>query len=206
MKIGILGGTFDPVHLGHVALGEAAIACAELDTLLVVPARTPPHKDPASAPAADRLVMCRLAFGGLERVEVSDAELRRAGKSYTVGTLAEIAAERPGADLHLVLGWDAARLLPSWHEPERVLELARLVLFPRPGVPGPGASDLAAAGIDPLRALICAERTPEIDATEVRRRAAAGQDLRGLVPDAVAEYIAERGLYRGERGDNAPID
>lgn len=204
MRLGILGGTFDPAHRGHVALARAAIGCGELDRLLVIPARTPPHKDAAAAPAEDRLEMCRLAFFEVAQAEVSDLEIRRLGPSFTVDTLEAITRSDPAAELHLILGWDAARLLRGWHEPDRVLALARLIVFPRPGVPGPSAGDLGAAGIDPKRATVCAPGTPAVDATEVRRRAARGEPLTGLVPDAVAAYIVERGLYRGSAGDNGP--
>jgi len=196
MRLGVLGGTFDPIHLGHVMLAREALSCASLDRLLLVPARIPPHKHAASAGPEDRLEMCRLACGDLAGVEVSDLELRRDGPSYTVDTLQSLTDQAPADELFLVLGWDAARLLPAWHEPRRVLELAALVLFRRPGVPGPSDADLHAAGIDPNRATLCDTRTPELDATEIRRRAAAGEPLEGLVPPAVAEYIEAHGLYR----------
>ncbi len=196
MRLGILGGTFDPIHVGHVTLAREATACAGLDRLLLVPARIPPHKAAASASPEDRLEMCRLACAELEGVEVSDLELRRGGPSFTVDTLEALQEREPGADLRLVLGWDAARLLPAWHRPKRVLELAGLVLFRRPGVPGPSTEDLRAAGIDPAAAVLCETRTPEVDATEIRRRAALGEPLDGLVPPAVARYIAAHGLYR----------
>lgn len=195
-RLGVLGGTFDPIHLGHVTLAREALVCARLDRLLLVPAGIPPHKHAASAAAGDRLEMCRLACANLPDIEVSDVETRRDGPSFTVDTLRSLQAEQPDAELCLVLGWDAARLLPAWREPQRVLELASLVLFRRPGVPGPSDDDLRAAGIDPARAVLCATATPEVDATEIRRRAAAGEPLDGLVPPAVAGYIQAHGLYR----------
>ena len=194
-RLGVLGGTFDPIHLGHVTLAREAVACAKLDRLLLVPAGIPPHKHAASASAGDRLEMCRLACADLPGVEVTDLELRRDGPSFTVDTLRSLHAEHPGAELCLVLGWDAARLLPAWREPQRVLELAALVLFRRPGVPGPSDDDLRAAGIDPARSVLCSTTIPEVDATEIRRRAAAGEPLDGLVPPAVGAYIADHGLY-----------
>ena len=200
MRIGILGGTFDPIHLGHVTLAREAQQCAALDRLLLVPARIPPHKHAASASAEDRLEMCRLACRELPGVVVTDLELHRDGPSFTVDTLRELRRAEPEADLLLVLGWDAARLLPAWREPRQVLELAGLVLFRRPGVPGPSEEDLRAAGIDPERAELCDSDTPEVDATEIRRRAAAGEPLGGLVPPAVAAYIAEHRLYGSRIG------
>lgn len=191
----MVGGTFDPVHRGHLALAEAALRCARLDRVLLVPAAAPPHRDPARASAQDRLRMCRLAAGGDPKLEVSDLELRRQGPSYTVETLAELARQNPGAELFLVLGWDAARELRSWQQPERVLEQATLVIVPRPRVPGPVPAELSAAGIDPARTLICRERTPAVSSTEVRQRLAKGEDPAGLVGPAVAGYIREHGLY-----------
>src|SRR5215467_7405066 len=107
MKLGVVGGTFDPIHLGHVAMAEAGADCAGLDRVLLVPAGVPPHRGAATASAADRLAMVRIAAAGHPRLEVSDVELRRAGPSFTVDTLRALAAERPDAQLHLLLGWDA---------------------------------------------------------------------------------------------------
>lgn len=196
MRLGILGGTFDPIHVGHVTIAREALGCAGLDRLLLVPARVPPHKHAASADAEDRLAMCRLAAADLPAVEVSDLELRRDGPSYTVDTLEALHDSRPDTELLLILGWDAARLLPAWRRPKRVLELARLVLFRRPGVAGPTDGDLTDLGIDPARVLLCEFETPEVDATEIRRRAALGESLAGLVPEPVAAYIGAHGLYR----------
>jgi nicotinate-nucleotide adenylyltransferase len=196
VKLGVVGGTFDPIHLGHVAMAEAAASCAGLDRVLLVPARVPPHRAPATAPAEDRLAMARLAAGDRPGLEVCDIELRRDGPSYTVDTLRALARERPDAELYLVLGWDAARELRSWHEPDAVQRIARLVVVSRPGYPTPGERDLAAAGIDPGRVLLCDVRTPDVDSTDVRRLAAAGESLAGLVDPAVQSYVHSNGLYR----------
>ncbi|HEX6489207.1 MAG TPA: nicotinate-nucleotide adenylyltransferase [Candidatus Dormibacteraeota bacterium] len=204
MRLGVLGGTFDPIHVGHVAVARAALDCLDLDRLLVVPARVPPHKAAASAEVSDRLEMCRLAVADLPRTEVVDIEVRREGPSYTAETLEELSEANPGADLRLILGWDAARLLSEWHEPWRVLELARPAIFRRPGVAGPSGQDLESAGIDPERVTVCDADTPDVDATDIRRRAAAGENLAGLVPQPVADYIRDRGLYAGAAGHNSP--
>jgi nicotinate-nucleotide adenylyltransferase len=196
VKVGIVGGTFDPIHLGHVAMAEAAASCAGLDRVLLVPAGAPPHRAPATAPAEDRLAMARLAAAGRQGLEVSDVELRRDGPSYTVDTLRALAGERPDAELYLVLGWDAARELRSWHEPESVQRLARLVVVSRPGYPTPGERDLAGAGIDPGRVVLCDVRTPDVESTDVRRLAAAGESLAGLLDPAVESYVRSHGLYR----------
>jgi nicotinate-nucleotide adenylyltransferase len=198
-KLGVMGGTFDPIHLGHVVMAEAGADCAELDRVLVLPARVPPHRADAMAPAADRLAMCRLAAAGHPRLEVSDLELRRHGPSYTVDTLRALAADRPGEELHLMLGWDAAREISSWRSPEEVMGLARLVVVTRPGYPVPSEADLQAAGIDPERAVLCDARTPPVESTEVRRLAERGLDLAGLVDPAVERYLREHHLYASRR-------
>jgi nicotinate-nucleotide adenylyltransferase len=194
-RLGIVGGAFDPVHLGHVAMAEAAADCARLDEVLLVPVSLPPHRPPATAPAADRLEMCRLAIIGHPRLRASDLELRRPGPSYTVDTLAELARERPDEELHLVLGWDAAREISSWRQPDQVMRLARLVIVTRPGWTPPAAQDLLAARIDPARAVLCDAHTPDIEATEIRRRFESGSSLDGLLSQEVQAYIRRRGLY-----------
>jgi nicotinate-nucleotide adenylyltransferase len=199
VKVGVVGGTFDPVHLGHVAMAEGARACAGLDRVLLVPAADPPHRADAVAPAAQRLQMCRLAVAGHPFLEVSDIELRRPGPSYTVDTLRELAGQLPDCELHLALGWDAARELPSWHHLEQVLGLARLVVVTRTGYPEPGSGELRALGIDPERALLCRVPTPEVDATTVRRLAAQGASLDGLVDPAVERYLRDHRLYTTKR-------
>ena len=196
MKIGLLGGTFDPIHLGHLAAARVALECAGLDRVLLVPAGRPPHKGEALASAEHRLAMCRLAAADLPGVETWDWEARRSGPSYTADTLEEFHRERPADDAYLILGWDAARDLPRWHRPQEVLELARLVIVARPGLRAPGEEDLRAAGIDPARAVLCLARTPDVAATRIRRLIRSGESLAALVPPAVETYIRANGLYR----------
>jgi nicotinate-nucleotide adenylyltransferase len=195
VKVGVVGGTFDPIHLGHVAMAEAAADCAGLDRVLLVPASVPPHRAAATAPAGDRLAMTRLAASGHPRLEVSDVELRRPGPSYTVDTLRALAREQPGAELHLLLGWDAAREILAWHAPEEVLQLARPVVVSRPGYPAPTERDLAAAGIEPTWAILCDVPTPDVESTDVRRLAERGGSLAGLVDPAVEVYLKRHHLY-----------
>ena len=195
LDIGVMGGTFDPVHVGHIAAARLARRCAGLDVVLLVPAGIPPHKPGAEAPAADRLEMCRLAVEGESGLAIWDVEVRRGGRSYTVDTLRELRRLRPRDRLHLVLGWDAAREIGSWREPAEVLALADLVVLARPGVKAPTEADLRLAGLDPDRVRLCLEPTPDVNATEIRERAAAGQDLDGLVAPDVAAYIAAHRLY-----------
>lgn len=195
MRIGLLGGTFDPIHLGHLQAAEAALECASLDRVLLVPAGQPPHRRDVRASAADRLEMCRLAARDHPRVEVWDWEARRAGASYTVDTLREFRRSRPDDQPFLILGWDAARDLRQWREPEAVVELAELVVVSRPGLRAPGEAELAAAGVDPARAVLCPVKTPDVAATHIRRLAAAGEPLSGLVDPEVEDLIRRRHLY-----------
>ena len=200
MRVGLVGGTFDPIHVGHLAMARAARDCADLELVLLMPSAEPPHRDPATATAGHRLEMARLAAAGEDRIEVSDIEVRRPGRSYTVDTLEELRRSRPDDVLYLVLGWDAARELTSWERLERVLELATLVVVARPGFPDPTIADLLAAGLDPRHVILCGDRTPDVVATEIRERLARGQSLDGLVDPRVAEYIRSRGLYGSDPG------
>jgi nicotinate-nucleotide adenylyltransferase len=195
MKLGVMGGTFDPIHLGHVAMAEAAADCAGLDRVLLVPASVPPHRAAATAPARDRLAMVRLAAAGHPRLEVSDIEVRRSGPSYTLDTLRALARERPRAELHLLLGWDAARDIRAWYAPDEVLRLARPVVVSRPGYPVPSERDLASAGIEPTWAILCDVPTPDVESTDVRRLLVDGGSLAGLVDPAVEAYLRDHRLY-----------
>lgn len=197
-RIGLVGGTFDPIHEGHIAVAEGARDCADLDRVLLIPSRVPPHRPQPVATPADRLAMCRLAAQGRPKLEVSDLELRRAGPSYTVDTLRELAAGEPDAELYLVLGWDAAEAISTWYEPEEVLRLARLLVIPRLGWPTPTEADLRRASLDPVRTVICDVETPEHVATEIRRSLANGGPLGGALDPAVLRYVHDHGLYAAE--------
>jgi nicotinate-nucleotide adenylyltransferase len=198
VRSGILGGTFDPIHLGHLAAAKAAMECAHLDRVLLVPSAQPPHRGAAQAPAEDRLAMSRLAVDADTLLEVSDVEVKRGGKSYTVDTLRELHRSFPDDELFLILGWDAARLFRTWHEPEAVSTLASIVIVGRPGMSLPTTTDLKAVGMDPNRVVMCLLPTPDISGSELRRAIAAGKSVAGKVPSAVERYIAEHHVY----GDN----
>jgi nicotinate-nucleotide adenylyltransferase len=199
MKVGVLGGTFDPIHVGHVAAAAAALECANLDRVLFVPSAQPPHRAAALAPAPDRLEMCRLATEGEPRFEVSDIEIERGGRSYTVDTLIELTRLQPDDDLFLILGWDAARLLRSWRQPEKVVELASIVIISRPGIQEPHETDFVDAGLDSGRFTLCAgQTTPDVSGSAVRRAIGRGESVAGLVPAKVERYVAMHHLY----GDN----
>jgi nicotinate-nucleotide adenylyltransferase len=173
--------------------------CAHLDRVLFVPSALPPHRAAASAPAEDRLAMARLAVKGEVDFDVSDVEVNRGGKSYTVDTLTELHRTHPGDELFLILGWDAARLFRSWREPDQVSKLASVVIVARPGTDAPQASELAATGVPPGRVIKCMVPTPDVSSSDLRRGLAAGEPVAGRMPPAVERYIASRGLYRDNR-------
>lgn len=204
-SLGVFGGTFDPIHVAHLALAQEAAESLGLERVLFVPAGSPPHKPGvAVTPGADRLAMVRLAIAGNERFEASRIELDRDGPSYTVDTLEALttgrASEGGAAGLTLILSADAFLGLRSWREPRRVLELARLAVAPRDGYPEAGPGFLAQHFADLAnRAVFLDGPRIRLSASVLRDRAAAGRSLRYLVPDAVAAYIGDHGLYRSPR-------
>lgn len=200
MRIGILGGTFDPIHDGHVAAARAAMECAHLDRVLFVPSAQPPHRGAAVASAHDRLAMAKLAVDGQHGFAVSDVEIRRGGASFTVDTIHELEREYPGDSLFLILGWDAARLFATWRRPEEILRvLAAVVVVGRPGTPVPGSDELAAAGLDPARVVLCNRATPDISGSALRKAIGGHETVTDRMPEAVARYIDEHRLYADNR-------
>jgi len=202
-RIGLLGGTFNPPHVGHMLCAQAALEGLGLDRVLLLPVHTPPHKRLEEEPGVEhRLELCRLAAAGAEGIEVSRLEVDRPGPSFTIDTLRALHEERaePEDDLTFIVGADQACGLPGWREPAAILELAELGVADREGM-------READVIEHLAALPgSAERVrffpmPRIDVSSslIRRRAAAGRPVRWLVPDAVASYIQEHGLYRAGR-------
>jgi nicotinate-nucleotide adenylyltransferase len=195
VRIGVLGGTFDPVHNGHLAAARVATDCARLDRVLFIPSAQPPHRRAAVAPAEQRLEMCRLAIEGDESFEVSDIEFRRGGVSYTADTLAELKKLRPADDLYLILGWDAAKLFSSWHEPERIKQLASFVVVSRPGASKPDRDQVKLAGLDPERVILCPRPTPDVSGSALREAIRAGQPVSDMLPAAVERFITAHRLY-----------
>ena len=199
-KIGILGGTFDPIHAGHLLMARYALRSLALERVLFIPAGQPWLKAGRRiAPARHRLAMTRLAIAGCPRFEASDVEVMRPGPTYTADTLAEL-RERFGADaaLYLILGMDAARDMSRWHQPERVFALCEVVAVPRGGVDSEeDGGDAPPSGIRVLRD---APRL-EVSSTAIRARVAAGLQIGDDVPGAVADYIRRHGLYLDGDGD-----
>ena len=203
--LGVFGGTFDPIHVAHLAVAEAARDALGLQRVLFIPNRQPPHKpDRVVTPAADRLAMVRAAIAGNPAFEASTIEMDRDGPSYTADTLDALRSERlaagESADLALILSVEAVASLASWHEPGRVLEHARLVVAPRDGSPDLSAEAIAALvpGTQARIALLDGPRM-RLSASDIRSRVAAGRSVRYLVPDAVAAYIGDHGLYQDPR-------
>ena len=213
-RIGILGGTFDPPHLGHLLIAETARAALNLESVLFLPAGEPWLKSgQAITPAAHRLRMLELAIAGNPHFRVCDCEVRRDGPSYTVDTLEELGRELPpDSELYFIVGSDVLPDFHRWKEPERILELCCLAVVERPGGPDDGI-DLLAERFPEAVAMgaVAPAPGPRVDfsASELRRMLAQGQSVRYQIPDAVVAYIREHGLYRdgfdqGEAGQDEP--
>jgi nicotinate-nucleotide adenylyltransferase len=198
LRCGILGGTFDPIHYAHLAMAEQVRDQLTLDQILFVPAGETVHKPSAVVTAAEhRVRMLELAVEANPSFAVDRLEIERGGPSYTVDTLTELTARWPGAELTFILSAEAARQLPGWREPERILELARLVVVPRLGYETPDITWLDERLAGRTERLILAD-APALghSASDIRSRIAAGRSIRYLVPDAVEAYIHQHGLYK----------
>lgn len=201
---GVFGGTFDPIHLAHLAIAEAARDAFALRRVLFVVAARPPHKPGVSITAAeDRLAMVQAAIAGNAAFEMSRIEIDRDGPSYTVDTLAALRAREPDEPLALILSAESYAELPTWRDPARILELADVIVVPRDGYPD-ADQGLIAARFPRAPAAIGFLDGPRmrLSASEIRDRAAAGRSVRYLVPDAVATYIGDHGLYQDPRRDH----
>jgi nicotinate-nucleotide adenylyltransferase len=199
MRIGFFGGTFNPPHNGHLNLARHWSARLGLDTFLMIPTGRPPHKEPSDVPGEMRLEMCRIAAaesGGL--VEVSDFEVRREGKSYSVITLEALHERYPDSDIYMVMGADMFVTLETWYHFDRLRELATFCTMPRDGISAEELNAfrerLAALG---CRGIVADEPELDISSSAIRERVQRGQPITGLVPAGVERYIAEHGLYQG---------
>jgi nicotinate-nucleotide adenylyltransferase len=198
MKVGILGGTFDPIHLGHLEAATAAQTSLSLDRVMLLPARTPPHR--STEPRAS--VFHRFAMAALAAAErgftVSDLELRREGPSYTALTLEALHRDGfPAAELFFITGSDAFADVATWYDYPRILQLANFVVVSRPGSPHPSELIPNPQSLIPTApSVISVEaNTPNVSSTEIRRRVGAGESLDGLVPLSVAGHIRRHHLY-----------
>ncbi len=207
-KIAMFGGTFDPIHNGHISLAVQAAKLLCLDRVLLIPTNIPPHKQMHAAPGYHRLAMCRLAAQGRDFLMVSDRELRREGPSFTVDTLHELWAEYPDAKLYLILGSDMFFTLEQWRESEEILRLAVIC----PGAREPGEfprlkehaqhlRDTYGAACEVLDMVV-----QEISSTEIREKLAKGEDLSAILPEQVLGYIREHYLYRETEGSGMTLE
>ncbi|WP_435022325.1 nicotinate-nucleotide adenylyltransferase [Tundrisphaera sp. TA3] len=194
MQLGLFGGTFDPIHVGHLILAETCREALGLDRVWFVVAGSPPHKPGGRTAVAHRIEMVRLAIAGNPAFEVSEIEAKRPGPHYSVETLEAIRRDRPEDDLSFLIGADSLVDLPQWREPGRIMELARLVVVNRPGFepppfdPPPGARPIARIDVPPIG----------IASHAIRRMLREGRSARYQIPHAVKAYIDAHGLYRAE--------
>lgn len=199
-SVGVFGGTFDPIHVGHLAVAQEAADALGLERVLFVPAGQPPHKPDRDVTASNhRRAMVELAIADNARFALEPIEIQRPGPSYTADTLAALSGD--GTRLTLILSADAFLALHEWHDPERILSLARIAVAPRQGYPAAGPEYLA-GHFPAFAGRVAFLDGPQIrlSATDLRRSAARGRSLRYLVPDAVAAYIDDHDLYRNPGG------
>jgi len=194
-RLGLLGGSFDPVHSGHLIMAGEAVARLKLDQLFLLPARRPAHKrSRALAPVEDRIAMLRLAVRGNPSLSVSRVEADRPGVTYTVDTLAALTKGDPGV-WYFLMGQDSLEEFDTWREPDRILSMARLAVVPR------GEGDHTTLRPEVRRRTVFLRMPPiGISSTEIRRRLKRGQPVRYWLPDAVLAYAVDHGLYGSRRG------
>lgn len=206
MRRGVYGGSFDPVHVGHVQLAELAAQRARLDVVDFVPAAKQPFKRRGpQASDHDRLAMLALALADQPRLEVCDLEITRGGVSYTVDTLRELHRRHPGDELYFLMGADSLQDLPQWREPDEILRLARPIVVARRGEPAPDWQVLAPlvdeSQMEDIRRGMIAEMVAHVSSSEVRRRLASGETVEGMLAPAVAHYIRQHRLYQDGEPD-----
>jgi len=219
MKIGLFGGTFDPIHWGHLRSAEEVREAFRLDKIIFIPTSIQPLKSGAATVAADRIAMARLATADNPAFAVSDVEIKRSGKSFTIDTLRDFAGRHPKDSIYFIIGMDAFRDIGQWKDFKELFALAHFIVTSRPGGPGRfGAALLPVAA----RKSFCYDRARDafrhesgtrlhflkltdiaISASEIRARVRAGQSIRYLVPAKVERYIERRGLYRASRRGRA---
>ncbi len=199
MRVGLLGGTFNPPHLGHLVCAQEAYLQLGLESLLLVPARLPPHKEVDEDPGVEhRLEMCRRAIDGDQRFDVSDLEARREGPSYTVDTLEELHSQTPDSELFLIVGADVAAGFAGWRDPRGVLSLATVAVAERPGTSRAVVEDVLGRVAGGTRSRFFDMPEIGISSTMLRDRVRSGESTRYLMPEAVREYIDQHHLYGGK--------
>ena len=189
-RVGFIGGTFDPIHNGHVLLALFTRETLALDEVIFVPAADPPHKDSTHAKADQRMDMVEMALAGVDGFSASRIELDRPGKSYTVDTLRQLRADYPHSALFLIIGSDNVAQISTWHDPHGIVDQCTVVVGKRL------AKDTQ---VDPaVAARMCFIDTPliELSSTHIRQRLRDGLAVRGMIPDAVERYVVEKGLYK----------
>ncbi len=195
MRIGLYGGTFDPIHLGHLILAEQCREQLRLDAVWFIPAGEPPHKPPGGrTPGRQRFEMLELAISGHAAFRALDVEIARSGTSFTVETLAVLHQQHPATEFWWLMGADALRDFPTWREPERILTLCRLAAVNRGGIESPETTAARQRFHDRIDDVVMPAIT--FSASDVRHRVASGQSVRYLVPRAVEVYIEQHGLFR----------
>lgn len=202
MRLGLFGGTFDPIHLGHLVLAESCREALGLDSVWFVVAGQPPHKQGDRTPVNDRIEMVRIAIAGNPAFEVSEVESRSPGPHYTYRTLEQIARERPGDELFFLIGGDSLVDLPGWKEPGLVMERATVVAVGRHGSEEPSGEGMRAIlEAHPKARPVVRVDSPRIEVAsrDLRSRVAEGKSIRYLVPRGIEAYIRARGLYRAPR-------
>ncbi len=191
-RVGIFGGSFNPPHVAHQIIADFVLDQFELDRILWIPNHQSPLKDRSElADAEDRLAMTHAATAGNEAFEVSDCELRRAGLSYTIDTVAELQEQQPETEFHLMIGSDSLAGLDRWHQPRRLLERVPFIVFPRPGHPDAETP----AGFED-RVIFADAPLLQISSSSIRERSRSDRSIRYLVPERVYEYIRTHRLYR----------
>ena len=188
-RVGLIGGTFDPIHNGHVLLAQFALEKIPLNRILFIPAADPPHKDCVYVSASARMQMVSLAVADMESVFVSKIELDRSGKSFTVDTLRQLCKQNPNDSYYLIIGDDNVSQISSWHDPEGIFELCTVVVGNRTINDRVGKKQF----LDRMTLL----DTPlfELSSTEIRHRLSTGRSVKGMIPESVESYIKEQGLY-----------
>jgi nicotinate-nucleotide adenylyltransferase len=196
VRLGLLGGTFNPPHIGHMVCATQALAALELDRVLFVPVNEPPHKAIDADPGLEhRIELCRLAVSGDERLDVSLVDAEVPGPSFTVDTLSRLHDRCPGDQLTFIVGGDMALSLPAWREPAAILELAELGVAEREGVRRADITERL-SGLDTENVRFFDMPRLDVSSSQIRRLVAAGRPIRYLVPDPVADYVQRVGLYR----------